>query len=296
MKLFAIRVLLRVFSWITPRSAEFIAPPVGALLWYLSPKKRRVTRLNLRAVYPDLDKSSRDKIARTSMTHYVRGVFEAGMLWHWPLERIFELFDDADDMALFTEAQASGAGVLLAGIHGGAWELLGLYSQQHFNGAIMYKPGRHADVEEMLLERRRRGGARLVPASGSGLRAMIKLLRAGDIVAMVADQEPTLGDGEFAPLFGVEALTAVLLPRMAKRTKAVIMFGTCERIKGGRYKVHLFKPDESIYGDDIRQSLTVVNQCIEKCIDVDTNQYLWAYKRFRNRPPGEKNFYKKELQ
>ena len=296
MKLFAIRVVLRMFSWITPRTAEYIAPPLGSLLWYMSPKKRRVTRLNLRAVYPDLDKKSRDKIARTSMTHYVRGIFEAGMLWHWPLERVFECFDDADDMELFTEAQKSGAGVILAVIHGGAWELLGLYGQQHFYGAILYKPGRHADVEEMLLERRRRGGAKLVPATGSGLRTMIKLLRAGEIVAMVPDQEPTLGEGEFAPFFGVEALTAIVVPSMAKRTKSVVIFATCERIKGGRYKVHLFKPDDAIYGDDMRQSLTVVNQCIEKCIEVDTNQYLWAYKRFRNRPPGEKNFYKKEAQ
>jgi KDO2-lipid IV(A) lauroyltransferase len=294
LKLFAIRMVLRVFSWITPSSAEFIAPPVGTLIWYLSPGKRHVTLLNLRAVYPDLDEKSIIKIARASMTHYVRGIFEAGMLWHWPLERVFDCFDDADQMELFREAQKAGAGVILAGIHGGAWELLGLYLQQHLDGAILYKPGNHPDVEEMLLERRRRGGARLVPTTSSGLRTMFKLLRAGDIVAMVPDQEPSIGEGEFAPFFGVEALTAVVVPRMAKRTKSVILFGTCERIKGGRYKVHVFKPDDSIYGDDMRQSLTVVNQCFEKCIEVDTSQYLWAYRRFRNRPPGEeKRFYRK---
>ena len=72
-------------------------PPVAAVVWYLSPRKRRVTRLNLRAVYPGLDEKSRSRIARASMTHYVRGVFEAGMLWHWPLERVFEYFGDEID-------------------------------------------------------------------------------------------------------------------------------------------------------------------------------------------------------
>jgi KDO2-lipid IV(A) lauroyltransferase len=54
----------------------------------------------------------------------------------------------------------------------------------------------------------------------------------------------------------------------------------------------LFKTDASIYSEDMREALTEVNRRIEQCIEVDTTQYLWAYKRFRNRPEGEKSFYK----
>jgi len=43
----------------------------------------------------------------------------------------------------------------------------------------------------------------------------------------------------------------------------------------------------------MREALTEVNRCIERCIEVDTEQYLWAYKRFRNRPKGEPSFYKR---
>jgi KDO2-lipid IV(A) lauroyltransferase len=43
----------------------------------------------------------------------------------------------------------------------------------------------------------------------------------------------------------------------------------------------------------MREALTEVNRCIERCIEVDTEQYLWAYKRFRNRPEGEPSFYKR---
>ncbi|MCW8925074.1 MAG: hypothetical protein OQJ84_02370, partial [Xanthomonadales bacterium] len=78
MKLFALRFAMRIFSWIPPRTAEFIAPPLAAVWWWLSPRKRRVTRLNLRAVYPDMDLKQRKRIGRNSMTHYVRGVLEAG--------------------------------------------------------------------------------------------------------------------------------------------------------------------------------------------------------------------------
>ena len=293
MKLLAIRAVVRVFSWITPRASEFIAPPVATLLWYLSPRKRRVTRINLRAVYPDMDPRQRDTIARASMTQYVRGAFEAGMLWHWPMDRVLDLFDDTESMELFFEAERTGKGIILAGAHAGPWELLGLFMQKHLNGAILYKPGRHADVEEMLLEKRRRAGAQLIPATSAGLRTMFKSLKSGNTVALLADQEPTLGEGQFAPYYGIETLTGVLVPRMARRTGAIVLFVTCERYKRGRYRVHIFKADEAIYGEDMRAATTAVNHGIEQCIEAAPEQYLWAYKRFRNRPDGEKSLYKR---
>ena len=80
---------------------------------------------------------------------------------------------------------------------------------------------------------------------------------------------------------------------MAQRTGAPVVFAVCERRKNGRYCVHLFKTNPSIYSENMREALTEVNRGIEQCIEVDTAQYLWAYKRFRNRPEGEESFYKK---
>lgn len=292
MKLLLLRIMLRVFSWITPRAAEIIAPPVAAILWYLAPRKRRVTCLNLRAVYPDMAAARLNEIARASMVHYVRGVFEAGMLWHWPLDRILSHFDEPEGIGHYYEVEREGKGVIMAGVHCGAWELLSLFIQQYLDGAILYKPGRHPEIEEMLLEKRRRSGVTLVPASGAGLRTMFKFLKARRSVGLVVDQEPTLGEGQFAPFYGIETLTGVLLPRMSQRTGAPIIFGVCERRKGGRYCVHIFKADEDTYSSDMRVALTAVNRSLEQCIEVDTRQNLWAYKRFRNRPEGEKPFYK----
>ena len=284
---------MRVFSWITPRASEFIAPPVATLLWYLSPRKRRVTRINLRTVYPDMNPRERNRIARASMTQYVRGAFEAGMLWHWPVDRVLDLFDDTESMELFFEAERTGSGVMLVGAHAGPWELLGMFMQKHLNGSILYKPGRHADVEEMMLEKRRRAGAQLVPATSAGLRSIFKNLKTGKTVALLADQEPTLGEGQWAPYYGIETMTGVFVPRMARRTGATVLFVTCERHKGGRYRVHIFKADEAIYGEDMRAATTAVNHGIEQCIEVAREQYLWAYKRFRNRPDGEKSLYQR---
>jgi len=213
LKLWFIRVVMRVLSWITPRAAEFVAPPIAFIVWHFSSRLRRVTRINLRLVYPDMDTYARNRMARASMTHYARGVLEAGMLWNWPLDKVFALFNEARGMEHYQQAKSAGKCVILAGVHCGSWELLGLYMQKHLNGSILYKPGKHPDIEEMLLDSRRRAGAVLIPATSAGLRTMFKRLKNGETVALMPDQEPTLGEGEFAPFYGVEAFTGVLLPR-----------------------------------------------------------------------------------
>jgi KDO2-lipid IV(A) lauroyltransferase len=214
------------------------------------------------------------------------------MLWHWPLERVFACFDEADGMQFMTEALEVGNGLIVAAPHSGSWEMLNLFLHREQKAAILYKPSRHPDIDELLLEKRRRGGAEMVPATPAGLRTMFKLLKKGHFVALLPDQEPTRGEGQFAPFYGIETLTGVLLPRMAQRTGAPVIFAVCERRKGGRFCVHFISSDETIYSENKREAVTAVNHGIEQCINVDTAQYLWAYKRFRNRPDGENSFYK----
>ena len=292
MKLLALRAVMRMFSWVSPRVAEYLAPPLAALVWYSVPRLRRVTRINLQAVYPDMEPKQRKKIGRLSMTNYVRGVFEAGMLWHWPLEKMYSLFDEVQGMEHVDELIKEGRGLIVAAPHYGSWEMLNLFLHSKGEAAVLYKPTKYPEIDAMLQEKRARAGAEMVAATGKGIRRMYQLLKDGYFVALLPDQEPTGGGGQFAPFFGIEALTGVLLPRMAQRTGAPVVFAACERRKGGRYRVHLFKTNPSIYSENMREALTEVNRGIEQCISVDTAQYLWAYKRFRNRPEGEKSFYK----
>jgi len=293
MKLLAIRGVMRMLSWIGPRAAKYFAPPLATVVWYTVPRLRRVTRMNLKGVYPQMDAQQRMRIARASMKHYVRGIFEAGMLWYWPLERMYALIDEVQGMEYLEELFNDEKGLIVAVPHYGAWELLNLYLHSKREATVLYKPSKHPDVDAMLLEKRARSGARMVPATGKGIREMYQLLKDGGCVGLLPDQEPTGGGGQFAPFFGIEALTGVLLPRMAQRTGAPVVFAICERNGDGRYRVHLFKADDTIYSENMREALTAVNRGIERCIEVDTEQYLWAYKRFRNRPEGEPSFYKR---
>lgn len=284
---------MRILSWVSPRMAEYIAPVLAAMVWYSVPRLRRTTRINLGICFPDLSSQERMKIGRASMVHYARGIFEAGMLWHWPLEKVNAMFDEPQGYELVEESISKDKGLIVAAPHYGSWEMLNLFLHSKADAAILYKPSKFPEIDALLTDKRRRGGAEMVPATGSGIKRMYSLLKKGFFVALLPDQEPTGGSGVFAPFFGVEALTGVLLQRMAQRTGAPVIFAVCERRKNGRYCVHLFKPDDSIYSENKREALTAVNHCIERCIEVDIAQYLWAYKRFRNRPEGEQSIYRR---
>jgi KDO2-lipid IV(A) lauroyltransferase len=55
--------------------------------------------------------------------------------------------------------------------------------------------------------------------------------------------------------------------------------------------MHFLPADDEIYSPDPETSLTALNRGVERVIEIDPPQYLWAYTRFRTRPEGEPPIY-----
>ena len=83
----------------------------------------------------------------------------------------------------------------------------------------------------------------------------------------------------------------MLVPKLVQKTGARVIFAVCVREPKGRYRVHVIPAHEDIYSEDMDKAVAAVNRGVEECIAIDTEQYLWAYKRFRARPDGERTFY-----
>jgi KDO2-lipid IV(A) lauroyltransferase len=291
MRIKLLSALLGVFSWIPPRFAHAIATPLAFMIWHLSRRKRHVTGINLQVAYPDLEDQARDKLAMASLVHYVRGILEAGMLWHWSAEKMMASLIDVQGLEHLQEARAHGRGVIIAGPHWGAWELISTFVQQEIDGAILYKPSKHEDFEAELLRKRAQTGVQYAPTTPAGLKRIYRHLSAGRAVGYVCDQEPSTGMGRWVPFFGIPALTAILIPRLVQKTGCRVVFSVAERRKDGRYRVHFLPVDPALYSADIDTSLTALNRGIEACIAIDPEQYLWAYKRFRHGPDYAKGIY-----
>jgi len=263
----------------------------GALWMRFSPVKRHTTERNLERCFPNLDSTARQRLVLESFRHYLCAVLETGHNWYWSPNRLQSRCDEFVNETLFSESLSSGRGLIVLAPHFGAWEYLGIYLQKYPGIAIVYKPPSHPALDRELAAKRRRGGAHLIPATPAGLRQLYAHIRAGGGAGILPDQQPSRGQGLFAPFYGHPALTGVLVPRLVQRTGCIVLASVCERLPGGRYRVHMLPVDDSIHSDDMVVSLTAVNQAVEQCIRIDPAQYLWSYRRFKTQPPGAPDFY-----
>jgi KDO2-lipid IV(A) lauroyltransferase len=124
-----------------------------------------------------------------------------------------------------------------------------------------------------------------VRADGAGVRTLYKRLATGGVVGILPDQQPKRGEGQFAPFFGLDANTMVLLPRIAQRTGASVLFAFAERLPhGAGYRMRILPAPDGIADPDMRVACTALNRGVEQCVNLAFAQYQWTYKRWAERP------------
>src|SRR6266480_3627651 len=70
------------------RMIAAIGNAVGAILYWLIPERRRVTRINLEKCFPQMPPRSRERLARAHFRAFCRSFLERGILWWAPRSRI----------------------------------------------------------------------------------------------------------------------------------------------------------------------------------------------------------------
>jgi KDO2-lipid IV(A) lauroyltransferase len=266
-----------------------------AALWRrLDARESRVSRRNLELAYPSLDAVSRARLHRAVLRTTARQALETLVLWTRPHAANLAMLRETHGTGLFDAAIAAGRGVIVAAPHHGNWELLNQWLASRTPLAILYKPP-ESRIGEAFLRRVRADDANAarveqVPAEGSAVRRLLRVLQGGGVVGILPDQQPKGGDGVFAPFFGIEALTMTLLPRLAARTGAAVLFAYCERIEAPgaapAFALRIEAAPGGIAADDPAEGARALNAGVERIARRDPAQYQWTYKRYSRRPPG----------
>lgn len=275
----------------------------GIARWMLrrNTREARVARRNLELIEPGLLPAQRDELQQRIVHTTARQAIETLRLWTHPHAENLALIRERHGVERFDAAIAAGRGVIVAAPHYGNWELLNQWLASHTPLAILYAPP-ESRIGDAFLRRVRAdattsdsesNSARVtqVRAEGPGVRQLFKILKDGGVVGILPDQQPKQGDGEFAPFFGVPALTMTLLGRLAHRTGAAVVFAWCERIDSGRdgqpaFALHIETAPDAVGDADPVVAVTALNAALERIARRDPSQYQWTYKRFTLRPPG----------
>ncbi len=181
-------------------------------------------------------------------------------------------------------ARAEGTGVLFVSGHFGNWELMPLVLRQHGGrGAEVYRAPNNPIIDDWLISLRARYIFPVqVPKGSEGGRALLRVVRAGEEVAMLIDQK--MNEGIPVPFFGREAMTAPAAAALSIRYKIPIITARMERVSGTKFRLVANPPPNlPSTGDlnlDIYNLCVWLNEFLEDAIRERPDQWLWLHQRW----------------
>ncbi len=285
--------LLRVAALLPLPLAHAIGSALGWLLWRIPGNSpRTIAERNLSLCFSEWPAAERDALLRQNLRETGKLLLELGPLWFWTGERVLALVGRAvpGEEALATAVRQKRGAILLTP-HLGAWEMAGLYYSSRHPLTILYRPSR-LGLDELSRQGRGRLGGKVVATDASGVRALLTALRDGEVLGILPDQDPGQEGGMFAPFFGIAANTMTLVSRLALKTGVPVFLTWAERLPRGQgFVLHLRALPEVTAAASLEKSTAALNRGVEAAIRSLPAQYLWAYKRFKTRRPGDAKLY-----
>ncbi len=279
--MYLIYLLLRLLALLPLRVLHGLGAALGRLLLWRGGRTVHNSAANLAIARPQLDGAARAALLREVLAESGKSASEIVKVWGAGAGRALALVREVRGEALLDAALAAGKGVIIAAPHLGCWELLNYWLCRKTPMAILYRPPRIAAIEGLLRKVRGALAPEQVRADGAGVRTLYKRLAAGGTVGILPDQKPRAGEGQVAPFFGRDALTMVLLPRLAARTGATVLYAFAERLpRGAGYRIHLLPAPGGLADADLGVACSALNRGVQECVELAFTQYQWQYKRY----------------
>ncbi len=255
--------------------------------------RRQVARQNLLQAFPEKSEAEREAILRNFYRHLGTLIVEFLRAPYLSERKARELVEvDEEALRRFEERRAEGKGVIVATAHFGNFELLGsFFSRQGLPLTAITKALPRNFLNRFWLDQRQRAGLRELPDSGS-LRDILRVLRRGEILAVMIDQNMIPRRAVFAPYFGRLAATTPAPAVFAERAGAPVYLVVLHRLPRGRHRVAIEGPipfERS--GDPAADRLAFtarLNEALEAEVRKAPHLWYWIHRRWKTRPPEER--------
>lgn len=253
--------------------------------------RREVAARNLELCFPDLDPAARTTMLEENLRDSGLMLVEFALAWMGSERAIERIPLRIEGLHHLEAARARGRGVLLVGAHFSHLELCARLVSQRMRIAGMYRE--HEDAAfEWAIKRARLAYADAMFTKDE-LRQSVRWLKHGGTIWYAPDQDMRGKDAVFAPFFGVPAATITATHHLARLSGALVIAFFHRRLEGGGYEIRLEAPLQDFPSADVVADTARVNACIERMVRAAPTQYLWMHKRFKTRPPGEADVYRR---
>ena len=152
--------------------------------------------------------------------------------------------------------------------------------------ASVYSRQKNPVVDRIFWRARMRFGSPVLVSRQEGLRAIVRAIRKGSAFYFLPDMDFGARDSIFVPFFGVPAATITALPRLVQLTGAAVVPAVTLQVGDG-YEVRFYPAWQDFPTGNVEADVRRMNAFIEERVLEAPEQYFWAHKRFKTRPPGE---------
>ncbi|NIM97628.1 MAG: hypothetical protein GTO24_05950 [candidate division Zixibacteria bacterium] len=205
------------------------------------------------------------------------------MKWE-DIDRIVEI----EGLEHFDRAYKLGQGVIALTGHIGNFELLAAwFSLRAYSVSVIGRELYDSRLDRLLVENRESVGLENIPTS-AGVKPIIRALKEGRALGVLADQDSTRVRGAYVNFFGKPARAPVGPILIPYKTGSPIIPMAIVRKGKNRYKI-IVKPRVELALSDDREKdvLAVTQKCtqvLESIIREYPDQWLWMHDRWKSRP------------
>jgi len=274
------KLIIKCLEAIPYKGLFYIGKVLTLLLYILPNKHKRISKANLKLVFPHKTTLQINSILRDSLFHSLMNILEAGLVWG---ERDYKKKPGFIDVKNFSEIEAglsSDKGVLLFTPHIGNIEIIINFLGQHTDCTIPYTRPKNKDLDKIITNSRISSGVKMVDINVSGIKEMLSALKNKKLVAVASDQVPKKGAGIISKFCNREVYSISLLPKLQQRTGCIAHLMYCERKENGKGFVIHFDGKIDL-SSNIQDGVDKMNNEFEKCIMKLPGQYSWEYKKFK---------------
>jgi len=262
---------------------------VGDFIYYCVPVRKAIVLDHLEQAFPEKSVSEIKKIARGTYQNLGMNVLEHLCIPTLSDEEIRCIVDLADEEIL-VQALERNRGVIIVGGHFGNWEYLGASINAYgFPTSFLVKTQSNPWVDRVQNGIRASGGMGVIRQNQ--VRRLMEVLRKGEYIGILPDQNAG-GEGIFIDFMGRKASASRGLAFLAWKYNCPIVPAVAVRKPDGTH-LAVFKPaiwprpewDEETAVRELTQAFASI---LEEFIREYPDHYFWVHRRWKTRPPQEK--------
>ena len=266
----------------------WILERLGELAFQLDGRHRRIALRNLALAFAGKNQVERAKIARSAFRNLGRVLAEISFIPRLN-GRNTGRYIAMEGLDNFQRAHAKGRGVLFLTGHFGNWEWMAatfpLMTRQPCH--VVVRPLDNGFLDGLVDKLRTSTGNHTIPKRKS-MGRILRLLRSGEVVGILLDQNMAWQEGVFVNFFGELACTNMGMALLALRTGAAVLPIFNIRQPDGSYRV-IIEPELPLIrtGDkesEVEKNTELFTRVIERYVHDYPDHWLWLHQRWKTRP------------